>query len=160
MQKAPLVDIRAVLRNEDFALARILVLKGNLDLVVGLLVDGARIGVLADSVGVDKQIQLHALDVLQRQLADFIVEHIELSFRPERLVKRILGNVKERSIVLGPRADNVPRVLKSSHAEAEVLGYHLDNVARFLVRVDIGVLILEVAELVVGGNLDNVRRAA
>ena len=160
MQKAPLVDIRAVLRNEDFALARILVLKGNLDLVVGLLVDGARIGVLADSVGVDKQIQLHALNVLQRQLADFIVKHIELSFRPQCFIKRILGDVKERGVVLRPRGDNVPRVLKRSHAEAEVLGYHLDNVARFLVRVDIGVLILEVAELVVGGNLDNVRRAA
>ena len=97
---------------------------------------------------------------MQRQLADIIIKNEELCLSLKRFIQRVLRNIEECSVVLSAGLNNVLGVLQLSCFQAKVLSDHLNDLVRLLVGVDVGVFVLEVAELIVGRNLNEVRRPA
>ena len=155
-----MVDVGAVLGHENLPLAGVLVLVGELDFVIGLGGDGAFIVKVPSRVLINQKPQFHAADVLEGQLAHIVIEHIHLGGGLEGFVQSRLDDVKEGLVVLHPAPDGVAGVLQVPHIELEVLRNHAYHIGGGLVGVDIGVLVFEVVELVIYGDLDDVIRAA
>ena len=71
-----------------------------------------------------------------------------------------MDDVKEGLVVLHPACNLVAGALQTSKVELEVIRHHLDDLRGGFVGVDVCVLILEVIELVISGDLDDLGVAA
>ena len=133
--------------------AGFVVVPRQLDAVVHVAVDGRGVAVTLRRVLVDVERQEQALIRFQAQFPEIVIQDVHLTGADDGQVTGIAEHIKERPL-LDTLRNLVLGVGHGTDLEAVVRRQHFQHIGIGLVRVADGVLVFEVAQLVIGRDLN------
>ena len=153
LERAPFALACRVVHDMDFSHAGFIIVPRQLDAVVHVTVDGRGVAVSLRRVLVDVERQEQALVGFEAQLAEIVIQDVHLAGIDDCEVGRIAEHIEKRSFLNALR-DFVLGVGHGTNLEAVVRRQHFEDIGVSLIDIRNRVLVLEVAQLVIGRDLN------
>ena len=106
--------------NIQFPFSGLLIVIGQLDFVIGLIVNAGRIIKGFTGFRINQKVQFHGIDILQGQRPGFIVQAVQLAGIQKGFIKGILDHVKQGAIFFHNGFNGVPGIFHASKVQAEI----------------------------------------
>ena len=138
-----------MLRHIDVPLPGLLIVKNQLDLVIGFSINTDRVLVILRCIFTNEQVIRHSGDVPQRQCPEIIKHDIHLSGVQQGNVQRVLHDVKQSLPIFHPGFDLISGILDLAGVQIEIRAKHLQKLSGRLIFIHICVFVFEIPELVI-----------
>ena len=153
LERAPFALAGGIVHHMNLSDAGFIIVPRQLDAVVHVTVDGRGVTVTLGGVLVDVERQEQALIRFEAQLAEIVIQDVHLTGVDDGQITGIAEHIKERAL-LDTLRNLVLGVCHRADLQTVVRSQHFQHIGVGLVRVRNRVLVLEVAQLVVGRDLN------